>query len=124
MKFQRNDGEAALDVPRSVKPESFAGMYSLSGPRILKFPSNSDQPATQKIVLSNKGPVPLKLRQETPNVDGLEIGFEPLEIGQGETMTVSFTYRPDIAKLKGARKVEFTIVPVNQVFLVRAEFAE
>lgn len=124
MKFKKGDGAAALNMPRPVKPASLAGMYSLSGPRVMKFSASSDRPETHKITLSNKGPAPLKLRQETQNVDGLEIGVEPQEISQGETMTVSFTYRPDIAKLAGTRKVEFTVLPLNQAFMVTAVFTQ
>jgi hypothetical protein len=109
-------------MPRAVKPASFAGMYALSSGRVLKF--SAKEPVTQTIALSNKGPVPLKLRQETQDVDGLEIAIEPKQIEQGETMIVSFTYRPEVAKLEGKRKVEFTVLPINQAFMVTAEFAE
>jgi hypothetical protein len=124
MKSQKGDGGAAPSLPSAVKPESFAGMYRLGGRPVLKFSASSDQPATQTITVSNTGSAPLKLRQETQNVDGLEIGFDQQEIGRGETMTVSFTYRPDIAKMEGTRKVEFTVLPINQAFSVTAEFAE
>jgi hypothetical protein len=124
MKLQTPGGTDTPKLPQPVNPASFAGMYSLSGKRVLKFSANSDQPATQTITLSNKGPVPLKLRQETQDVDGLEIGSEPLEIKEGETMTVSFTYNPTIGKLKGTRKIEFTVLPINQAFMVTALFAE
>jgi hypothetical protein len=122
MKFQKGEGSGALNVPRAVKPGSFAGMYTLSSGRVLKF--SAKEPVTQTIALSNKGPVPLKLRQETQDVDGLEIAIEPKQIEQGETMIVSFTYRPEVAKLEGKRKVEFTVLPINQAFMVTAEFAE
>jgi hypothetical protein len=122
MKFQKGEGSAALNMPRAVKPASFAGMYALSSGRVLKF--SAKEPVTQTIALSNKGPVPLKLRQETQDVDGLEIAIEPKQIEQGETMIVSFTYRPEVAKLEGTRKVEFTVLPINQAFMVTAEFAE
>jgi hypothetical protein len=101
---------------------TLAKMFKLTGRRVLRFRADAKEPVTQTIVLSNTGQGTLELRREFHDIPGLEVATDPVEIANGQDMKISFTYKPEVARLEGRKKLEFTVLPINQAFVVTAQF--
>jgi hypothetical protein len=52
----------------------------------------------------------------------MEIVTDPEKITPGQDMKISFTYKPEVARLDGKKRFEFTILPLNQAFSVTTQF--
>ncbi len=103
---------------------TLAKMFKLTGRRVLQFPADAKEPVTRSIVLSNTGQATLEVRREFQEIAGLEVSTDPVEITNGQDMKISITYKPDMARLEGKKRLEFTILPLNQAFSVTAQFDE
>ncbi len=115
-------GAAPAAGTQLATSNSLAKMFKLTGKRVLRFPADAKEPLTQTIVLSNTGQGTLEVRREFREIPGLEVTTDPKEAGGGQDMKISFTYKPEVARLTGKKKFEFTVLPVNQAFLVTAQF--
>jgi len=129
-KMTFNGGRAAVNTPNPgvaggtdlATANTLATMFQLKGSPLLQFPANAKEPVTQTIVLSNTGQAKLHVRNEFHDIPGMEIATDPAEIKGGQDMTISFTYKPEVARLDGKKDLEFTILPLNQSFVVTAHF--
>ena len=126
----RPAGSEAAAVPGTVEPagfvkptpQSLATMYRLIGQPNLKYSTAGESPVTHAIAMENTGGPLLSLRREFPEMEGIEVTTDVEHIAKGERMIVSITYHPEDALVVGRKKLDFTILPLNQTFSLTLDF--
>ena len=119
-----HDSERLAVLPNMGERPNLASlkrMYKVSA-KELRFPSSAPGRITQEITLINRSEGKLSLEQRTKHIKGVDIEIEPVEVGPGEKIRVSFTYRPAVALQRRNQKVRFAISPISQEFVVNLIF--
>ena len=123
MRFDRTNGNGGGLPPNFQAPnaKSMQTMYEVNR-RSLQFPSNSTEPVTQTITVKNKFASELTIDRLTRDFPGLEVQLGAESIPKDGETTISFTYRPEAAKLAGRKSFDFTLMPITQRVRVMLTF--
>lgn len=115
MHFPPSTGRGGVRPPGFQAPNlaSMQTMYDVDR-RSLQFPSDSAGPVTQTITVQNKFASDLTIDRLTHDFPGLVVQIGSETIPKDGEATISFTYDPAAARIRGRRNFDFNVMPITQ----------
>lgn len=102
--------------PGQFRPPNLASMqtmYELSN-RNLRFNSEATDVETQTVTVKNKFQESLTIERETRDFPGMKIEVASEVVPKDGETTITFTYDPKLALLKGSKHFDFVLMPITQ----------